>query len=510
MATAARDLSRALSGAMKPSAASSHRLRDLRRPPWIAAAAGIVVLGSAMLSLGSVGSSANESYTLVRRGDVTAEVSAAGTIQSADTRQLAFGSTGTVTAVDVKIGQSVSAGQILARLDDTSAKEQVAVAEAALTSANASYTQVEDGGSATTSGSAGSSGSTGSSGSSGSSTGCSSTGGSTTGASTVTVQAASFAKPQPRPRPHPSPTATSPRPSPSPTTPAPSPSVSTTPAPPSATPTIPPRPSHTPRPTPSRTGKPKPGHKHGKKPTGKKGKTGSKGAKKGGSKGGSKGCASSGNPLANASARVTQAEVAVRQAERALEGTEITAPMSGTVLALNGAVGDQIGGAAATGFVTLGDLEDLQVQAMFSLNDVNRLRIGQQATVTFGVQPDKQYTGTVTSIAPAATVNGNLALFGVNLSLDSRPPGLMVGMTAAAQVITAQTGGALYVPETAVRTAPNGKSTVLVKHDGHTVIRDVTTGVHGDRYVAITSGLSAGDQVDTSTDTSADTFPVSG
>jgi multidrug efflux pump subunit AcrA (membrane-fusion protein) len=61
----------------------------------------------------------------VQRGTVSAEVSAAGTVQSASTRGLSFGTAGTVTELNVRAGDLVTEGQVLARIDPADAQAAV-------------------------------------------------------------------------------------------------------------------------------------------------------------------------------------------------------------------------------------------------------------------------------------------------------------------------------------------------------------------------------------------------
>jgi RND family efflux transporter MFP subunit len=212
--------------------------------------------------------------------------------------------------------------------------------------------------------------------------------------------------------------------------------------------------------------------------------------------------------VALAAASVTQAEAKERDAERTLSATKLTAPMDGTILSVDGTVGGQVAGQSRTGFVTLGDLNDLQVQAMYPLGEVNQLKLGQPATIGLGMLAGHTYRGTVARIDPAATTSGNRALFGVMVSLDEEPPpGLRTGMSATVEVVTAQAESTLYVPVGAVHPKSDGTATVLVRQGGHTTVRTVRTGVRGDRYVAIASGLAAGDHVVLPEDTGTDGFP---
>jgi macrolide-specific efflux system membrane fusion protein len=62
-------------------------------------------------------------------------VSASGTLAPAETKDLSFTSSGTVTAVAVKVGQKVKKGQVLATIDSASLKSQVVEAEAQVAAA---------------------------------------------------------------------------------------------------------------------------------------------------------------------------------------------------------------------------------------------------------------------------------------------------------------------------------------------------------------------------------------
>lgn len=476
-------------------------ISDLRRPPWLTAGA-VVMLAGGLVALGDSPAS-GAAYAMVRRGDVTATAGAAGTVQSADTRELVFGTSGTVTKVEVEPGSRVRAGQVLARLDDTAAKEQVQVAKAALAAAQDAYDKAQQG-VCTGSGGSGASGG-GTSGGSGGGTSGRAGSGSSGGSGIVSAQPAGYrVRPRPRrtPTPAPTPTPTSPTPTPTPTPTSPKPK----PTSPRPTPTTT-RPTRTPRPTP--TGRSKP---TGRPKSGGHSRSGAKPASGGRPGAGAKGGSGAGGgcrpgAVEQAAAKVTQADVDVRQAERTLSATALEAPMAGTVLSVAGTAGTRVGASGTSGFITLGDLSDLQVRAMFSLGDVQRLKIGQHSTIQLGVATGRQYTGTVTRIDPAATTNGMLAQFGVNISLDDRPAVLLIGMSATVEVVTAEAQSVLYVPSGAVRPKADGTATVLVHRDGRTLTRTVRLGVRGDRYVAVTAGLSSGDRLEIPTDSNPDGFP---
>lgn len=106
----------------------------------------IAGIGGVVISLR--GGSAAESTpptARVTRGNVTATVSASGSVASARERLLGFGTTGTVEKIYVKAGDRVRKGQVLARLDDTAARESLEAAKASLEAAAAGDTSTAQG-----------------------------------------------------------------------------------------------------------------------------------------------------------------------------------------------------------------------------------------------------------------------------------------------------------------------------------------------------------------------------
>lgn len=65
----------------------------------------------------------------VSRGNLLVNVSSSGTLVSQTSSKIGFGSAGKVTEVNVKIGDKVTKGQVLARIDDTQLKQAVVQAD---------------------------------------------------------------------------------------------------------------------------------------------------------------------------------------------------------------------------------------------------------------------------------------------------------------------------------------------------------------------------------------------
>ena len=104
----------------------------------------ILVAGLATgLTLGLTGGSpatglvVSSEVVKVTTGTIKQTVATSGTLEPASEANLDFGVSGTVTAVDVKAGQTVTAGQVLATLGTTALQADVEAAEANLDAAQA-------------------------------------------------------------------------------------------------------------------------------------------------------------------------------------------------------------------------------------------------------------------------------------------------------------------------------------------------------------------------------------
>ncbi|GAA4039941.1 efflux RND transporter periplasmic adaptor subunit [Nonomuraea soli] len=337
-----------------------------RRGLLINGALGILLLGGAgaiynALGLGGATQEAAVRTVAASRGTVVASVSASGSVESAQTRSLSFDTSGTVEKIYVQVGDKVSKGQILARLDDDSAREGL---EAALADYQAA---AEDSGSS-----------------------------------------------------------------------------------------------------------------------------------------------------AAAYASYVKARIAYREAQREVAGTVLKAPFGGTITALNGTVGGSSSGGSvasttagsgastsggsgastggSTGFLTVTNTAKLQLTGNFTETDVARLKVGQEATVTFDALSGVSGKGEITQIEPVSATSNNVVQYPVTVAFTEVPKQVKLGQTATVSVEVGRAADVIALASSAITTA-GGQSTVTLLKNGRQVRTPVTLGVKGTVTTEIRSGLSEGDQV---------------
>src|SRR5580700_2028785 len=103
----------------------------------------LLVAGTSYLVIRPASKSTALVTSAVQKGTVLATVSSSGTLEAAKDLGLNFTTGGKVTAIDVKVGQRVNAGQVLAKVDPTSSNESLDQAEAQLSAAETELTAAE-------------------------------------------------------------------------------------------------------------------------------------------------------------------------------------------------------------------------------------------------------------------------------------------------------------------------------------------------------------------------------
>ncbi len=197
--------------------------------------------------------------------------------------------------------------------------------------------------------------------------------------------------------------------------------------------------------------------------------------------------------IAAAEAAVTQAQAAVTTAERNLARAALTAPFDGVISAVNIQVGGTVGTSSAA--FTLVDRSTLHVNVNLSESDAAKVQPGQTVSLTFDALPGVKLQGKVVTVAPSATVQQNVVTYPTEVEFDPGDAPVRVGMSATAEILVQRITNAILVPSRAVQTAGGIKTvTVLQGEKQIPVTVPVETGVTSNGQTQILSCSATGTQ----------------
>jgi RND family efflux transporter MFP subunit len=201
--------------------------------------------------------------------------------------------------------------------------------------------------------------------------------------------------------------------------------------------------------------------------------------------------------LATAQANVDRDQLAVSDAQTALDGAQLIADFDGTVLQTNVNVGDQV--TSSTTVLTVANLKGLQVVASIDETTIKRVASGQTAQITFDAFPGQTFQGKVLSIPLQGSLQNDVMVYEVPVSLEGADQlSLLVGMTANVKVQVGEAKNALLVPSMALQKV-NGLYQVLVADSNDPKAQPVSVpvevGLSDGTYTQITKGLNVGDGV---------------
>jgi multidrug efflux pump subunit AcrA (membrane-fusion protein) len=234
------------------------------------------------------------------------------------------------------------------------------------------------------------------------------------------------------------------------------------------------------------------------------------------------------------------------RATSAQTSATITAPISGTVIALNVKKGERIGVLQMPGseMMRLADMNNMEVRVDVNENNIIKISVGDSADVEVEAYNKRKFKGLVTSIAnggtkkdPQSFLSNDVTNYEVHIRLlpssyadlfDSsrrRSMPFRPGMNARADIKTKKREAVLSIPVGAVVSKPKGSDenaedakkarvqddnvvtdetsatdeleevVYVMKSDGTVEKRVVTTGIQDINHIEILSGLKEGEQV---------------
>jgi HlyD family secretion protein len=157
-----------------------------------------------------------------------------------------------------------------------------------------------------------------------------------------------------------------------------------------------------------------------------------------------------------AKAQVSQAQAALEQARVDLDRTIIRAPINGTVISRSVDIGQTVAASlqAPTLFTIAQDLTQMQVDTNVSEADIGNVAIGQTATFSVDAFPNHTFHGRVREIRQAPIIVQSVVNYNTVLAVDNPELKLRPGMTATVSILVAQREQALKIPKAALRFQP--------------------------------------------------------
>ena len=198
-------------------------------------------------------------------------------------------------------------------------------------------------------------------------------------------------------------------------------------------------------------------------------------------------------------AAVTAAQSGLAAAQVDLAYVEIRAPISGTVASISTQQGETVAASFATPtFVTIIQETALEVIAMVDEADIGNVRKGQRVSFTTETYPDHEFEGSVTRIAPTATILSGVVNYEVAVAINRDVSMLRPDMTANVNVQTAQ-HRALIVPAESVH-RDGAQSFVYVRSlEGRPLKRIVSVAARGSDGIEVVRGLEQDERVELAT-----------
>ena len=188
------------------------------------------------------------------------------------------------------------------------------------------------------------------------------------------------------------------------------------------------------------------------------------------------------------------AKYAVQSAQATLAGSQITAPSAGTILSISAQIGDNVG---SSPIIVVGDLTGLYVKTYVKEKDYQLFQVGNEADITFDALPGETFKGKVVQVNPGLDTSTNTSVVSGLVEMDPTDTHLLMGMSASVDIIVGRTQNAVLIPLAALHEYSPGKYAVFVMRNGKLSVDFVQVGLKDQVQAEIKSGLNAGDVVST-------------
>lgn len=191
----------------------------------------------------------------------------------------------------------------------------------------------------------------------------------------------------------------------------------------------------------------------------------------------------------------------VKEGENILEytdGTYLTAPYD--LVVVEHTVPETENKCTSSNYVEVSDLKTLVTQISINENEINNVKVDQEAEITLTANESNKYVGKVTKVDSVGSYSSSGTTFSATIEFEN-DGNIRLGMSLSTTIILTEEKDILCVPIDAVYQNDEGKDYVVkINQDNSTEDVIVELGVANDNYVQIKSGLEENEKVQITTE----------
>jgi len=192
-------------------------------------------------------------------------------------------------------------------------------------------------------------------------------------------------------------------------------------------------------------------------------------------------------------ALVDQAETGVVLLQNQIQDAVLLSPTDGQIFQIEKRVGEII--QITEPLAVLLPKSPFQIEADIYEEDIVKVKLGDSVAISPTAFPDQTFEGKVISIDPSSKLIDGVVYYGIKIDFQNPPQETRPGMSADIVIKTAQKDNVLMVSEGVVE-KKDGKTFVQIVKDEKLTEKEIQTGLAGNAgMIEVISGLSEGEEV---------------
>lgn len=191
-------------------------------------------------------------------------------------------------------------------------------------------------------------------------------------------------------------------------------------------------------------------------------------------------------------AQVLQAQIKIDLLEQQISDNYLRSPINGKITKISNDPGEVV--SANSSVISLLSTNPFQIKADIYEQDIVNVKIDSSVKINLIAFPKDTLLGKVVLIDPAEKIIDNVVYYETTIDFPNQIEGIKSGMTADIVIETNKKDSVLIIPKNAVEKI-NGKDLAQIIKEKKIESREIITGLEGNYYYEVVSGLSEGEEV---------------